>query len=95
MSFAILGLGTAVPATSADQATALQIARRMCCQTPEQESWLPAVYAGSGIERRHLAFDSAVVNDLLHGTNLTRSVFLPKGTEDDRGPTTYPETGVA
>jgi predicted naringenin-chalcone synthase len=88
MTFAIRGMGTAVPATSADQATALQIARKMCCKTREQETWLPAVYDGSGIDRRHLAFDQAVVDDLVNGTTHTRSVFLPKGTADDRGPTT-------
>jgi prepilin-type processing-associated H-X9-DG protein len=60
----------------------------MCCRTTEQETWLPAVYAGSGIERRHLAFDPAVVNDLLHGTTHTGSIFLPKCAEDDLGPTT-------
>jgi prepilin-type processing-associated H-X9-DG protein len=88
MTFAILGQGTAVPAASANQAVALEIARKMCCKTPEQETWLPAVYGGSGIERRHLAFDQALVDDLLHGTTHTRSIFLPKGTPEDRGPTT-------
>jgi prepilin-type processing-associated H-X9-DG protein len=88
MTFAILGLGTAVPATHIGPADSLQIARKMCCKTREHETWLPAVYGGSGIDRRHLAFEPQVIDDIVHGTTVSGSCFLPKGTLEDRGPTT-------
>lgn len=86
MTLAILGLGTALPATRLTQAEAMAVARAVCCRTPEQESWLPGLYAHSGITTRHLAFGQAVVDDVLQGTDHSGSVFLPKGG-DDTGPT--------
>jgi predicted naringenin-chalcone synthase len=87
MSLALVGLGTAVPATRVTQAEAMAIARALCCRTDEQATWLPGLYANSGIATRHLAFDAAVVRDLLDGTRHSGSPFLPRGTPDDRGPT--------
>ena len=88
MSFAILGLGTAVPATRTSQAEAAGIARALCCRTKEQETWLPMMYDHTSIAFRHLSFDRQVVEDVLHGTTLSQSVFLPSGRDDDQGPTT-------
>jgi predicted naringenin-chalcone synthase len=88
MSFAILGLGTAVPCTRTSQEEAARIARSLCCRTKEQETWLPTMYDHTGIAFRHLAFDRQVVEDILHGTKVSQSVFLPSGRGDDRGPTT-------
>ncbi len=88
MSFAILGLGTAVPSTQVTQDEAAGIARSLCCRTPEQQTWLPLMYQHSGIQTRYLAFDREVVEDVLHGTTSSQSVFLPTGRDDDRGPTT-------
>jgi predicted naringenin-chalcone synthase len=88
MSFAILGLGTAVPPTSIAQADAMRIARAICCRTKEQETWLPLLYDHSGIDSRHLAFGRPVIEDILNGTTFSQSVFLPSGRDDDRGPTT-------
>jgi prepilin-type processing-associated H-X9-DG protein len=88
MTFAILGMGAAVPSTCVDQAVSMKVARKMCCKTREQESWLPAVYAGSGIDQRYMAIDWEVLDDLFQGTNVSGSAFLPKGAADDRGPTT-------
>src|SRR5438067_4321750 len=87
MSMALAGLGTAVPATRVTRAEAMGIARAVCCRTDEQASWLPGLYAQSGIDTRHLAFDRAVVRDLLDGTRHSGSPFLPTGAADDRGPT--------
>jgi prepilin-type processing-associated H-X9-DG protein len=81
-------LGTALPATLIDQDEALRIARPLCCRTPEQETWLPAMYGHTGIERRHLVLGDAVVRDVLDGTRHTGSPFLPTGAPDDCGPTT-------
>lgn len=88
MSFAILGLGTAVPPTRVTQDEAAGIARSLCCRTAEQETWLPLMYHHTGIQSRHLAFDRQVVEDMLHGTTHSQSIFLPNGRDDDRGPTT-------
>ena len=57
MSFAILGLGTAVPSTAVDQTTAAGVARSLCCRTPEHETWLPVIY--SQTERRIGLVDSS------------------------------------
>jgi predicted naringenin-chalcone synthase len=88
MSFSILAVGTAVPATRMTQAEAGRIARALCCRTPEHESWLPVLYGNTGIEQRFLSMGRAVVTDVLHGTRHSGSVFLPTGKTDDRGPTT-------
>ena len=44
MSFAILGMGTAVPAATITQDEALGLARVLCCRTPEQNTWVPLMY---------------------------------------------------
>src|SRR5689334_10166433 len=88
MSFAILGLGTAVPGSVIDQRDALLIAKSLCCRTAEHATWLPTMYGGTGIERRHLVLGRDVVRDVLDGTTHSGSPFLPTGAPDDRGPTT-------
>jgi predicted naringenin-chalcone synthase len=88
MSFAILGMGTAVPPLAMTQADACRVARALCCRTPEQETWLPLVYEHSGVQSRHSTFGPDLVQDVLQGTRLSRSVFLPTGQDGDRGPTT-------
>jgi predicted naringenin-chalcone synthase len=87
MSFAILGIGTAVPDTIIDQDEALRIARSLCCRTDEQATWLPTMYGQTGIESRHLVLGQDVITDVLDGTRFSGSVFLP-GAADDHGPTT-------
>jgi predicted naringenin-chalcone synthase len=88
MTFAILGMGTAVPPTTIDRTEALRIARAVCCRTEEHAAWLPSIYNNSGVRTRHLALDREVVNDLLQGTSLSGSHFLPDASGDTRGPTT-------
>jgi len=88
VSFAILGLGTAVPPTRVTQEEAAGIARSLCCRTVEHQTWLPLMYQHTGIQSRHLAFDREVVEDVLNGTTHSQSIFLPTGRDDDRGPTT-------
>ena len=85
---ALLGMGTAVPDTSITQEVGQELARVLCARTPEQETWLPTMYRGTGISQRHLALGNAVVRDVLEGTCHSGSPFLPDGTEDDQGPTT-------
>jgi predicted naringenin-chalcone synthase len=88
MTFAILGLGTAVPSTTIDQNDALHIARACCCRSAKHAAWLPVMYGNSQIQKRHLAIDAGVVRDVITGTRATGSPFLPSGTHEDRGPTT-------
>src|SRR5262249_1022309 len=88
MSFAILGVGTAVPPTRVNQSEALRAARSLCCRTEEQATWLPTLFGQTGIDSRHLVFGDEVGADVLHGTRFSESVFLPTGAADDCGPTT-------
>ncbi len=88
MSLAILSIGTALPNTIISQRDASDIARFLCCRTPEQETWLPTMYDQTGIQTRHLALGADVIRDLATGTRASGSVFLPNGRDDDCGPTT-------
>jgi predicted naringenin-chalcone synthase len=88
MSFAILGLGTALPPHAIDQHRAVAVARAISCGTDDQVAVLPSLYRQSGIEARHMVFGRDVLDDVLQGTAKTGSVFLPSGRQDDRGPTT-------
>ena len=88
MSVVISGLGTAVPSTTIDQNQALEIARVLCSRTPEQESWLPGMFAKTGIHKRHFVHPQALIDDLLAGTRDSGSPYLPTGEPDDRGPST-------
>jgi predicted naringenin-chalcone synthase len=88
MSFAILGIGTAVPAFAISQTDGAQVAKALCCKTEEHATWLPTMFSRTGIEKRHLAFDAQVLIDIMEGTQVSQSVFLPTGAVDDDGPTT-------
>jgi predicted naringenin-chalcone synthase len=88
MAFAIAGIGTSLPVDSYDQHEALLIAQSLCCRTEEQATWLPNMYGHTGIDKRHLCLGRALVDDVIQGTEHTQSPFLPRRTDDDRGPTT-------
>jgi predicted naringenin-chalcone synthase len=88
MTFAILGMGTAVPPTKIDRTEALRTARTVCCRTEEQAAWLPSVYGNTGVRTRHLAVGRDVVDDLLQGTRRSGSEFLPSTSANGHGPTT-------
>jgi predicted naringenin-chalcone synthase len=87
MSFAVLGLGTAVPATRVSQEEAAAAARVVCARTEQQAALLPVFYRLTGIDTRHMVLPPQVVRDALDGTRASASVFLP-AAGDDRGPTT-------
>jgi predicted naringenin-chalcone synthase len=87
MSFAILGMGTAVPATRLSKTEAEQVARAMCCSTAEHAELVAALYRQAGIDSRHILFDQSVVRDVLDGTRHTGSPYLPAGA-DNPGPAT-------
>jgi predicted naringenin-chalcone synthase len=88
MSFVIQGMGTAVPGNALGPAEALDVARALCARTPEQATWLPSIYENCGVRSRHMVMGRDVARDVLDGTRHSGSIFLPDGTDDDRGPTT-------
>ncbi len=88
MTLAVLSVGTAVPEVVVDQDEALRVARSLACPTDEQDTWLPGMYAGTRIRRRHFALPPDVVRDVLAGTRHTGSPWLPTGDPADRGPST-------
>lgn len=89
MSLTIHGIGTAVPTCSMTQEEALGLARVLCCRTNEQMTWVPLMYTQTGINRRHLTLPRALLDDVLHGTRDSHSIFLPTaGAAEDNGPTT-------
>lgn len=88
MTLAIASIGTAVPATVYDQEEGLRIAESLCCRTAEHATWLPAMYRGTNIDKRHMVLPRALVDDVLAGTRASGSPFLPTGAPDDRGPST-------
>ena len=88
MSFAVLGMGTALPEMFVNQSEGARVAKALCCKTEEHATWLPTMFDHTGIDKRHMAFDRQVMTDILEGTRLSQSVFLPSGAPDDAGPTT-------
>ncbi len=88
MSFAILGLGTAVPPYQVTQAEAAELARRICCHNDEHAELLPVLYRQSGIQTRHMVFRQEVVQEVLTGNPTTETAFLPENDEDHHGPST-------
>ncbi|HVS40046.1 MAG TPA: type III polyketide synthase [Gemmataceae bacterium] len=88
MTLAILGLGTALPTAAITQADGLRVAQALIRPTGEQATWLPTMYAGTGVAGRRMALGEDVVRDIIDGTRRTSSPFLPRGEPGDRGPTT-------
>jgi predicted naringenin-chalcone synthase len=88
MTFAIRGLGTAVPVNRLGVEESTRIAQTVCARTPEQRSWLPGIYENSGVRGRHFVMGRDVVRDVLEGTRDSGSMWLPGEGPDDRGPTT-------
>jgi predicted naringenin-chalcone synthase len=88
MTLAILGLGTALPATILSPETVERVIGKICHLTELQAGWLHGVFQHLGIRARHIVFTPEAVEDVLNGTSHSRSPFLPRGTAEDRGPTT-------
>ncbi len=88
MSFAILGLGTALPACVFPQEDAVRVAQVLCLE-PRQMPLVPVLYRQTEIEQRYLALGSQLVRDVIDGTRHSESPFLPSGAPDDPGPTTH------
>jgi predicted naringenin-chalcone synthase len=87
VSLSIVSLGTAVPDTAVSAAQAESVAMALGGSSA-RASWLRAIYGGAGITTRHMTFDRPVVDDVIQGSRVSGSVFLPTGEPDDHGPTT-------
>lgn len=88
MSFAILGLGVAVPPHRVTQEQALEVALKICRPGRGQQAVLSTLYRQSGISTRHFVVRAEEIADIVEGTDCSGSIFLPNGRPDDRGPTT-------
>ena len=88
MSLTILGVGTAVPSATLSRSEGQRVAEALCCETAEQATFIPAIYAGSGIDHRHFCLGQQTLRDILDGTNLSGSPYLPTGVPGEKGPTT-------
>ena len=86
MPFTVLGLGTANPPAVVTTAEGLVIARELCDPIVGRSDFLPDVYGKSGVNTRHQVIGRPVVDDLVHGTRVSGSPFLP--SNDPLGPTT-------
>jgi len=88
MSFALRGIGTAVPDATVSVAEGLLIARRLAGTGVRDSGFLPAVYEGTGNRVRHQVIGSRIMRDVLEGTRLSGSDFLPTDEPGCMGPTT-------
>jgi alpha-pyrone synthase len=86
MPLELLGLGTANPVNVITRAEGLGIAQVLSDPVVARSSFLPDIYAGSGVNTRHMVHGRDVVRDILEGTRLSGSPFLPG--PDPLGPTT-------
>lgn len=76
---------TAVPTTRVTPKESLHIANALCGPYMTSPEWLPDLYENCGVKQRYQVLGQGIVEDLLSGTRLSGSPFLPgkKG-----GPTT-------
>jgi predicted naringenin-chalcone synthase len=87
MSLAILAFGTALPTTTISGPEGEAMARVLCYQDAERQSWLASLYKGIGIDKRHSGLSRQVIDDVLQGTRISGSFFLPENDPSDQGPT--------
>jgi alpha-pyrone synthase len=87
-TFALLGLGTAVPEHCTLQTDAAEAAKILAGPSIRDSKWLQSVYANSGVERRYQVLGRELLNDLIHGERSSDSPFLPNTESDGVGPTT-------
>ena len=81
MSSSIIGLGTALPASTVSQSDALTLAKDLCCHTARQSKVLEQVYLKSGVQTRSTVLQAEV-------DPRVANFFQPPTTTGDGGPTT-------
>ena len=82
------GLGTATPPDAVPPEDGLGIARVLAGPDVRTSDWLGPVYSGSGIRQRYQVIGGQVIRDVLDGTRVSGSAFLPTAANDGIGPTT-------
>ncbi|MCS6977146.1 MAG: type III polyketide synthase [Gemmatales bacterium] len=88
MTYAILGIGTALPPNSVEQSKAAEYARSLICESEDQAALLPVLYRQTGVRRRYMVYNQHVLEEVVTtGTTSVSSVFIPRD-RNDRGPTT-------
>lgn len=87
MPSALLGIGTAVPASRVSLDESIAAAASMCAQTREHADRLAVLHRQSGIEGRNVAFSADEVDRLARGVGHCDTPFMPKGP-GYAGPTT-------
>jgi predicted naringenin-chalcone synthase len=87
MSLAIIGMGTAVPPHRVSRDQAVEAAKKLANCDADKAASLALLYNHTGISARHMIIGRDVLGDVLHGTQLSGSRFVPRGPED-RGPDT-------
>jgi predicted naringenin-chalcone synthase len=88
MTLSLVGFGTAVPPDTTTQTESLACARLVSGPEVRDAAWLTALYRRSGVQTRHQVVGRPVVDDVLAGTRVSGSPFLPDGSAEFRGPTT-------
>ncbi len=88
MSFAIHGLGTAHPVDAITSEEGLGIARVLAGPDVRTSTWLGPIYSNSGVARRFQVIGGDAKRDMLAGTTISGSPFLPTKANEGVGPTT-------
>jgi len=81
MGLAILGMGTALPPSRITREDAIKAAQILALCDSEQGASLAVLYNHTDITNRYLVIGREVVQDILNGTHLSGSKFVPKNGE--------------
>jgi len=87
MSFAILGIGTAVPANRYTQDEAVEVARVVSCETDDQAKLLQVIYRQTHIDYRHMIYNRDDYNEVVETAQENGGRYRSKN-QDDFGPDT-------
>ncbi|MGL4420442.1 MAG: type III polyketide synthase [Gemmataceae bacterium] len=80
MSFAITGMGIAVPSTRVTQPEALAVARGLNRGQLDDATWLDGIYANSGVQIRHQSLGMSLIQEFSGSDGSpSASVFAPRG----------------
>lgn len=79
----VCGIGTATPAGSFAQETAIPLAAARCCRSERERLWLERIYRASGVQRR-----GSVLLDAEDSASSIEAFYPPRTSFADRGPGT-------
>jgi predicted naringenin-chalcone synthase len=87
----LAALGTAVPSMTISREESFHVANILCGPYLTDTDWLPGVYEHCGVQTRHQVLGRPLIEDLLAGTRISGSPFLPGSPG---GPTTAERMAV-